>query len=115
METEELKESVSDLAGHLTDYAETYIRLSLVKVTERAASVASSVISAIVLCVLCLFVIFFFSMALGWWLGDLFESRALGFVATGGFYILLVVCMILMNKKVVLPGLRNLIVRKIYE
>ena len=115
METEELKENISGLTGHLSDYADTFIRLATIKATEKATKVASATISALVICVLCLFAVFFLSFALGWWLGDLFANRTLGFLVTGGFYFLLTVSVMLLNKKVVIPGLRNLIVRKIYE
>ena len=115
METEELKESISGLTGHLTDYADTFVRLAIIKATEKATRIASATISALVICVLCLFAVFFLSFALGWWLGDVFSNRALGFLATGGFYLLLLFTVMLLNKKVVMPGLRNLIVRKIYE
>jgi hypothetical protein len=65
--------------------------------------------------VLGLFVLIFASLGLGWWLGDVMNSRAGGFFAVAGFYLLLVLCVVLMKKKIIFPYIRNLFIRKVYD
>ncbi len=95
--TEEIKKDTKDLVEHVTDFLETYYQNSLI------------------LAFLCLLVISFSGFGLAWWLGDLINSRAGGFFIVAGIYLLIVVILIAMGKKVIFPFLRNLITRKIYE
>ena len=115
METEELKEKAEDLTNHVSDYLDTLYRLTLIKVTQKATNLASMVIAAIAVCTLGLFVIFFASFGVAWWLGDIIKSRAGGFLIIAGFYLLVLICILLLRKKIVFPYIRNLIMGKIYE
>ena len=47
--------------------------------------------------ILALFVVFFLSLALGFYLSELLGSNALGFLATGGIFILLIGIIMLME------------------
>jgi hypothetical protein len=115
METDTLKQKTEDLTDHLGDYADTFLKITLLNVTEKAANIASSAITTIVLCGLGLFVLFFVGFGLAWWLGDMINSRTGGFMITGGLYLLLVILVVALRKKAIVPYLRNLITRKVYE
>jgi hypothetical protein len=115
METEDLKETVEDLASHVNDYLDTLYRLTLLKAVQKATNLASTVVAAIAVCTLGLIALFFVSFGAAWWLGDIIKSRAGGFMIMAGFYLLLLVCIILLRKKIVFPFIRNLVMGKIYE
>jgi hypothetical protein len=115
METEDLKEKTEDLTSHLSDYLDTFYRLTVLNVTQKATNMASAVLSAIVLCTLGMFVIFFTGFGIAWWLGDILKSRAGGFLIVAGFFLLIVLGIILFRKKIIFPLIRNKIIRKIYE
>jgi hypothetical protein len=52
---------------------------------------------------------------LGWWLGTLFNNMAAGFFAVAGFYLLLIVLMFALRKKVIVPMIQKMIISKVYE
>ena len=112
---EDLKEKTADLAGHVEDFAQTFYKLSLVKITEKATNAVSLVVVVVAFAVLGIFGILFLGIALSWWLGNLVENRALGFVLGGGFFILLFLIIALLRKNLVFPFIRDLIIKKVYD
>ena len=115
METEDLKETIEDLTSHVSDYLDTLYRLTLLKATQKATNLASILVAAIAICALGLVALFFASFGVAWWLGDIIKSRPGGFMIMAGFYLLLLLCIILLRKKIVFPFIRNLVMGKIYE
>ena len=115
METEDLKETVEDLTSHVNDYLDTLYRLTLLKAVQKATTLASTVVAAIAVCTVGLIALFFASFGAAWWLGDVIKSRAGGFMIMAGFFLLLLVCIFLLRKKIVFPFIRNLVMGKIYE
>ncbi len=71
------------LFEQIEEHVETRWELFALTAAERAAEVAASVTGAVVVFVFGVLVLFFFSMGLGWWLGDLTGSRAGGFALAG--------------------------------
>jgi hypothetical protein len=112
---EDLKEKTRDLADHVEDLADTFYRLTTVNVTQKATNIISGAIIGVLIVTLGLFFLFFATLALGWWLGDLVNSRAGGFLIAAGFFLLILVVIVLRGKKTILPMLRDIIVRKFYD
>jgi hypothetical protein len=113
--TQEIKEEAKDLVEHVSDFLETYYQLITINVAQKGINIASAVINAVVLCFLALFTFAFIGFGLAWWLGNVINSRAGGFFITAGIYLVVMIALIVMRKKVIFPFLRNLITRKIYE
>jgi hypothetical protein len=113
--SEEVKEDAKDLLEHVTDYLETYYQLITVTVAQKAVNIASGVVNAVILVILGLFTFGLISLALGWWFGNLINSRVGGFFLMAGIYIVIMVVIMVMRKKIILPFLRNLLTKKIYE
>jgi hypothetical protein len=86
----------------------------MLQVTHKAVKTGASIINGFITMVLGLVVFFFLNFALGWWLGQLVDSRALGFVILGGFYLLILV-IVIAAKKSVLAMLRNMLIKMIYD
>ena len=115
MEAQNLKEDAKDVLNHAGDYAQTFYKLSLVRLTKKVSDVASIVVNSVLIFFISLCILLFASFAGAWWLGDLLNNRALGFLLIAAFYMLLVVILILMRKKVISPFIRNTLISKIYE
>ena len=115
METQNLKEDAKDVLNHATDYAETFYKLSLVRLTKKVSDIGSGVVNSVLIFFISLCILLFISFAGAWWLGDIVESRAGGFLLIAAFYMLLVVILLLMRKKIISPFIRNTLIRKIYE
>ena len=111
----EVKEETKDLLEHITDYLETYYQLVTINIAQKGINIASALVNAVVLVILGLFTFGFISLGLGWWLGNLVNSRAGGFFILAGIYVVIMVAIIVMRKKTILPFLRNFITKKIYE
>lgn len=112
---EELKSKAENLTESIGDYAETYFRLTVLKVTDKATIIASSTLVALSLFFVSIFVLFFLGIAAGIWLGTLLNNAALGYVIVAGFFILIMLVLVILRKQIVFPMIRNLIVRKFYE
>ncbi|HEV8286274.1 MAG TPA: phage holin family protein [Chitinophagaceae bacterium] len=112
---EGLREEAKDLIEDVTDFLETYYQLITINVAQKGINIASAVINAFILCFLGLFTFAFIGFGLAWWLGNVINSRAGGFFITAGIYLVIMIALIIMRKKVIFPFLRNLITRKIYE
>lgn len=112
---EDLKDKAEDLINHAGDYIQTFYKLTLVKLTQKATDITSGLLAALVAIVLGTFVIFFASIGLAWWVGDLIESRAGGFLIVAGFYLLVLLCIVLMRKKIIFPYFRDMIIRRFYD
>jgi hypothetical protein len=113
--TEEVKDSLGDLASHVTQYAETFYKLQVLNLTKKATDVTAGVLGAVVIGLLGVFVILFGGVALAWWLGDVVDSRAGGFLLVAGFFVLVAVILALCMKSIVFPKFRNMIIRRMYD
>lgn len=125
METEQFKdtekveteaaEKKEDITDHIIDLSKTYYKLTVLKAAEKATNIGASVITGIALATLGVMAVLFASFGLGWWLGDLVDSRPGGFMILAGFYLLLTIIVIAMRRKIVFPFIRNLLIRKYYD
>lgn len=109
-----LKEKTADIVDHVEDIAETYYRLTIVNATQKATSLASSVVIMLIVAALSMFVLVFLAIALAIWLGDVIGSRSGGFLLSAGIF-LVVLGIVLLIRKPIVNGIRDLIVKKIYE
>ncbi|HYC38943.1 MAG TPA: phage holin family protein [Chitinophagaceae bacterium] len=114
-EKEDLRSSISDLFQHSLDYLNTFYRLAVVRATEKATRAAAAVLSGLVTAVFGLFTLLFLFVGLALWLGDVVNSRAAGFFIVAGFFMLVIVGVVLMSKKIVFPYFRDRIIRKLYD
>ena len=112
---EEVKDTLTDLGSHASDYLNTFYRLQLLNLTKKATDVTANIAGGLVSAVLGVFFLFFGGMALGFWLGDLLNSNALGFLIVAVFFALVAAIFMGIRKKVVFPMWRNKIIRKLYE
>ena len=112
---DDLKEKTADLADHVEDLANTFYKLTVVNVTQKTTNITSAVILAIIYTVLGFLVLVFGGIALSWWLGDLVNSRTGGFLLGSGIFLVVLLILAAMRKKIIYPYIRNTIVRKFYD
>jgi len=112
---EALKQSAEKLTDSISNYAETYYKLTVLKAADKATGIASNSLTAAVTLLVGLFTLFFLSMALAFWLGDLLDSYAAGFLIVGLFFAACIASVILLRKRIVFPFIRNKIIRNLYD
>ncbi|MDQ6610658.1 MAG: phage holin family protein [Bacteroidota bacterium] len=112
---EDLKTTASHLKDHVSEYVQTTVQLAKAKATKGASNAAAGVAIGITAAVLGLFFLAFLFTALAWWLATLLNSAALGFLCVAGLFLLLLVLIFALRKKVIVPLIRNAIIKAIYE
>lgn len=112
---EDLKTSASHLKGHVSDYVQTTVDLYKAKATKGASNAAAGATIGILTVVLGIFFLAFLFTALAWWMADVFDNNALGFLSVAGFFLLLIVLIFALRKKVIVPMIRNAIISAIYD
>lgn len=111
----DIKNKAETLTEHVTDYVETYFALNVLKATDKAAGIASSSITSILIGVFGFFTLLFLGIGLGYWIGQQLDNMLAGFGIVAGFYAILAILIITLNKKVLSPFFKNLIIRSAYE
>jgi hypothetical protein len=115
MQMNDLKEKTADLADHVEDLANTFYKLTVVNITQKATNIASNLLLVLTVTIVGFLVILFVGVALALWLGDLVNSRAGGFLITAGIFGIVLLIIASIRKKIVFPYIRDLIIRKIYD
>lgn len=81
--------SLKELFRKSRAYLDTRLRILKLKSAERVSALVAPIVGAAVKVVLGLFMVFFLSLALGYYLGEVFGRTSLGFLAVGALYLLL--------------------------
>ncbi len=89
---------ITELRQLITEYFDARLKLIKLETFEKIAKVTAVLFSSLVVALLGFFLLFFLSMSLGFYLGKVFESMALGFLAVTSLYLLLFVLVLLMKK-----------------
>ncbi len=105
-------EKILDIAG---DMVENYRNLITIKVIEHSSRAGAASILGVVLLVVAVFGLLFAGIGCAWWLGESLNNMKAGFFIMGSFYVVVLVLLILLSKKTLLPTIRDLIIKKIYE
>jgi len=111
----EFKTKAEDLVHHLGNLADTYYKLSLVKITKKATNIVSGVAAGIATLFLFVITLFFLGMGLAWWLGQLLNSMPAGFFIVAAIFIVLMILLVVLRRKLVFPFLKKAILKKLYE
>jgi len=88
---EDKKFSINGVYQKSKEYIDTRFKLFKLRLVERSSRLIASLITDGVKGILAIFVIFYLSLALGFYLSELLGSSALGFLATGGIFVLLII------------------------
>lgn len=112
---DDLKEKTADLVDHVEDLADTFYKLTIVNLTQKATNLASGLMAMIAVTVLGTFVILFLGIAFSLWMGDLLQNRTIGFVIGAGFFLLILLIIVMLRKNIIYPYIRNSIVKKVYD
>jgi hypothetical protein len=112
---EEHKSSPEKLVEAVGNWIETYRNLLMVQAVEHASKNASVGIVGIMLLLALLFILLFAGLGSAWWVGEALENMKAGFFIVGAFFLTVLIILLALSKKFLIPAIRNLIIRKIYE
>ncbi|MDQ3844214.1 MAG: phage holin family protein [Bacteroidota bacterium] len=111
---EELKTSARNLKEHVSEYAKTYAELIKAKTTQGASNAAASAAVMIAATFFSIFFLSFLFLGLAWWIGTALDSPAAGFFIVAGLFLLIVVLLFVLRKKVIIPMIRNALIASVY-
>jgi hypothetical protein len=89
---------ISELRQLITEYFDARLKLIKLETFEKIAKVTAVLFSSLVVALLGFFLLFFLSMSLGFFLGKVFDSMALGFLSVTGLYLILFMLVLFMKK-----------------
>ncbi len=99
----------------VSDLVETYRKLISIRVVEHTSQGISISIVGIISLVMAVFVLLFTGLGSAWWLGEYLQNMKAGFFIIGGLYLLIFLILLATSRTVLLPLIRNIIIKKIYE
>ena len=115
MKADDVKTKAQSLTDNLSEYVQLYLKLGAVNATQKATVIATITLTATMLSVFCLFILFFAGFGIAIWLGESWGNMKAGYFTVAGFYILSTLLFVVLRKKMIFPYLRDHIIRKVYE
>jgi hypothetical protein len=112
MEEKNIAEKWVDRAENLI---ETYRALIAIRMVEKASLGVSFSIVGIIVLQFALCILLIVGLGAASWIGDMMHNRTAGLFIVGGFYLLLLFFMLLLARKVLIPAIRNLVIKKMYD
>ena len=86
---EEQKFSFTGSFQKTKEYLDTQLEIIKLKAISKSSRIVGAIVLDISKLMIAMAIIFFWSLALGFWLGELLGSYSLGFLATGGIFLII--------------------------
>ncbi len=109
--TEELLENLGETTEYARHYVEKQFDYVRLEVAERTAKVTSTLVTVIAVTFFVLLVIIMLSLTLGFYLGSLFGSYALGFLAVTGIYFVIALLIYIFRQAIITNPILSLIIK----
>lgn len=107
------KSKLETVAEHVKDYLTTRYELAVLKVSDRSSSILSSVISYAVAAIVGVFFLLFLSLALALFISEKIGNSYAGFFIVAGFYLLIVVLVLVAREKMIRIPLLNAFIKQL--
>lgn len=112
---EQPKDTPENWVDGAADLVESYRNFITIRIVEHTSLGISISIIGVLSLIVGVFVLLFTGLGSAWWLGEYLRNMKAGFFIVGGLYTLIFIIILLTSGKVLVPRLRNLIIKKIYE
>lgn len=97
---EEEKFSFSGTIQKSKEYVDSQLKLLRLKTIERSSRLIGSLIVDATKLIFVLFIIFFLCLSLGFYLGEVLGSYSLGFLATAGIFLVVIIVISIFEEKI---------------
>lgn len=108
-------DSTTKWVNNAADLLESYRDLITLRVVDHTSMGVSISILGILSMFMVIFVLLFAGLGFAWWLGEYFSNMKVGFFMIGGLYLIVFIGVLLTSKKILLPRIRDSIIKKIYD
>jgi len=99
----------------ISDYLSAKIQLLKYDIYEKSAKLSATLFSSLVIAMLASMMLFFLSLALGFYLGSVFDSYGTGFLVVTGIYLAMLLPFILFRKSWIEKTIINRIIEQLTE
>ena len=99
----------------VTDYLSARLLLLKYEIYEKSARISAALFSSFVIAMLAFLMLFFLSIASGFYFGSLFNSYGTGFLMVTGGYLLLLIPVVLFRKSWIEKMIINLVIKQLTE
>lgn len=104
------KSKVESIVQHLRQYAEARWKLFLLRSSDKASVIISSIVSLVLLAISFAFVLLFLSVGAALWIGKEHGNISIGFLYVGLFYLLIsIIFYVFRNALIKVPVINNLL------
>ncbi len=114
-DTKDLFQSAGETFAYLREYLHLQLDLLRLGLAERIAKVASALVSVLVLVIFALSGLLMATIALALFLGQRWDSYALGFLAIAGFYFVLVAVMAVFKERLITNPILGSLLRAFFQ
>ena len=98
-----------------TDLIESYRQLITIRIIQHSSLGISMGVIGMISMILGIFVLLFVGLGSAWWLGEYMNNMKAGFFIIGGLFTLIFSIVLVASHKVLIPRIRDFIIKKIYE
>ncbi|MBA3901046.1 MAG: phage holin family protein [Bacteroidetes bacterium] len=106
---------IDELMASLRSYINTNIELLKLEATERISIIGAGIISSLVLTVIGIFFIFFISFGAAFYLSAILGDNYSGFVMVAGFYLLVLLILLIGRKSLLKKPICDKIIQRIFN
>lgn len=97
------------------NYVENRLLLLKLQAVEKISKLSSAMFSGLLIAVISFFIILFLSMMAAWYFGEILDNVFLGFAIITGFYILLLIVLLVFRKKLLEKSITNTVINIFFE
>lgn len=96
-----LGEEITDWKEYISDYVSSQSELFKLRLVDKLTTLFSSIINKIVVITFLLLIMFFTSVALAIYIGEVLESASLGFLCVSGIYLFMMCAFLIFKQSLV--------------
>jgi uncharacterized membrane protein len=100
---------------NVADLIDSYRQLIALRLVQHSSQGISIGVIGILSMLMGVFVLLFVGLGAAWWLGEYLNDMKIGFFIIGGSYLLILTIVLLSSHKILIPRIRDVIIKKIYE
>ncbi|MCB0666363.1 MAG: phage holin family protein [Saprospiraceae bacterium] len=110
-----ISEQAGELFGYAKVYGEQQFKLIKLDVAERFSRVTAGLALLLVLFVVILFILLLFSVALGIYLGELWQSYTTAFLSIAGFYVFIGILLLVFRKSLIVNPILAMMINEMMD
>jgi hypothetical protein len=111
----QIKDKIENAAENIEGLVKDYYTLGVVNIVDKGSKLGSLFIVTLLLGALGFFTFLFAGIGIAHWIGEALHNVMYGYFIVATFLLLVFILIIVFSKKLIVPFLRNIIIKNIYD